>query len=456
MQLIKLNLIVAVVSIVFSFYVLNFLFEKEDALLLNRRASHVMHCAKVSGVRLLSLSESLAGHSILVAEPLGAGEASHKVMRFFTTNIQNPSLMEYNQNKNNGKGFYGESAIIKTLLLRASRTSKGGVARILHLCSATSCVGPYLTQYHSEVVRHSSKESITVYALIYGDAVLGHGIEKDLADLGVHVPVYESTVTEESAMPLYGNLSDRFSKIVTKCTLVYNTCEYEVYEKNNNTPFLHVPVIPLNKVVFGKLPLSGIQFDMVHIDVNSDNSLASVIFLRGLLSLSSHPKHIFLTVYPSLFTDELVHLVTTFREEAGYNVLLINGRCSLAGNNSAVSSSKTLSELLQRESPQIFSRVNLHSYTAEPLCVFLLSRVFSNLTQLLDEVGSVKQEEVLESFIFDFPSDVSPIVKTSEVSGFWVVMKYLLFAVPIAVVGVLLWSLFRGRWRSRYSRINHR
>ncbi|EAN98200.1 hypothetical protein, conserved [Trypanosoma cruzi] len=444
-QVVKRNLVVAVLALVFSFVAVDLYLASEDVRLSAEPAPRVSELARSSGVRLAMLPSPLNEVTLLVAKPFGAADVSHKLARFFTKNVK-PAASEENTRALN---FRSESEIMKELLSSAS-ANMGDEAKVLHLCSANSCVGPYLSQLHAKRAKQSLGRLIKVYALVYGDFFVGRGVENDLQNLGVLISTVDYPSKAESAMPLIGVIDEKKPNIAADaiCSVIENSCQYRIWDKGTQ-PQIPVSLIPFSSVSFGNSPLLRTRFDVVHIDVNWDEALASICFLRGVLSSSFRPSHIYLAVYASPLLEDTLLLVNTLREQAHYHVFLAGGRCMAAHGASDVLSHEKLSKLLRFESPQLPSKLNSRGYAMEPLCMLFLSQSLESLPQLLQRVMPIDGAHAMANFIFEFSSGSGPVVTDSESIGVWSALNYLMLAVPFVVAGLLIWSFVRGQCRLR-------
>ncbi|RNE96575.1 uncharacterized protein Tco025E_09704 [Trypanosoma conorhini] len=445
MQVVRWNLVVSVLALGISFVAVNVYLTAEHKLSFEEPEARVPYFARASGVHLVTLPSPLNDLTLLAANPFGAADVAHKMMRFFTKNVTTAC----SGGKNGSTGFRSESVIMAELLSSAP-ASPGGVAKLLHLCSANSCVGPYLSQLHVRRAKKVLGRSIDVHALVYGDALVGRTVEGDLAKRGVLIPTHNYLPIGESAMPLQGVISEANSTntVEATCLVKENRCQYRIWDKDT-PPQLSAQLLPFHLVSFGNLPLSKTLFDVVHIDVNSDETLAVICFLRGVLASVSRPAHIYLAVYPSTLLEHLLILVDDLREKAHYNVSLTGGRCLASCATSAVSSVEPLRKLLRVESPQTLSRPNLRGYAMEPLCMLFLSQVFDSLPQLMKHASPIEKERAMATFLFESQAGSGPTVAKPDTSGMWGVLNYLLLAVPFVVVGLLIWGLVRGQYRLR-------
>ncbi|EKF27710.1 hypothetical protein MOQ_008556 [Trypanosoma cruzi marinkellei] len=444
-QVVKRNLVVALLALVISFVTVNVYLSSEDVRSSAEPAPRVSELARSSGVRLAALPSPLNEVTLLVAQPFGVADVSHKVARFFTKNVKPVASEE----KTGALNFRSESEIMKELLSSASATM-GEEAKVLHLCSANSCVGPYLSQLHAKRAKQSLGRSIKVYALVYGDFFVGRGVAIDLQSLGVVTSTVNYPSKAESAMPLIGVIDEKNSTIVADaiCSVVENSCQYRIWDKGTQ-PQIPVSLIPFSAVSFGNLPLLRTRFDVVHIDVNWDEALAVICFLRGVLSSSFRPSHVYLALYASPLLEDILLLVNTLREQAHYHVFLAGGRCMATYGTSDVFSHEKLSKLLRFESFQIPSKLNSRGYAMEPLCMLFLSQSLESLPQLLQRVTPIDGAHAISNFIFEFSSSGEPVVTGSESIGVWGALNYVMLAVPFLVAGLLIWGFLRGQCRLR-------
>ncbi|KEG05981.1 hypothetical protein DQ04_16841010 [Trypanosoma grayi] len=446
-QVVMVNLVVATITIAVSFVVMRNYIDQELLLSFRDPVRHLPRFATASGIRLASLPGFLNATSVVVALPFGVADASYKMMRFFTKDVRPPSA----ERSKHVEGFRSESVILKHLL-GAGQSARRGSTQILHLCSAASCIGPYLTHLCAES-QEDHEPSISVHALLYGDAVVGNVVGNDLRGLRVRTADLDRSTVVESAMPLHGIVSKSIleNEVRARCTIANNSCRY-VANEGDNAELSLVPVLSFNRVTFSNMKLSSILFDVVHIDVSPSEALASITYLNGVLSSSSRPTHILLTVYPSPFLEELLDLVNALRGKAAYNVFLSGGRCLAVANVSVLSSVKWLRDLVHDEGFGVLSDVNMRSYFAEPLCVVFLSYVFDSLPNLLGQVVPVPRTNAMEDFVFGRSG--SAVGSNESPSDGRSVMNWLLFIVPVIVAGLLIWGFARGRRRLRSSHVS--
>ncbi|ESL12190.1 hypothetical protein TRSC58_00046 [Trypanosoma rangeli SC58] len=442
-QVVRWNLIVSIIALVSSFVTVSVYLTAENGYSFEKPAARVSYFARVSGVHLVTLPSPLNDLTVLAARPFGAADVAHKVMRFFTKNVKSAR----SDGKNASTEFRSESAIMKELLSSAP-ASPGGAAKVLHLCSASSCIGPYLSQLHVKRAKQVLGRSIGVYALVYGDATVGRIVERDLAKFSVLIPTYNYSFRGESAMPLQGVISETnsTSTVDAACSVEKSSCEYRIWDKGTLSQ-IFVPLLPFHSVTFGELRLSTIRFDVVHIDVNSDETLAVICFLRGLLASSLRPSHIHLAIYPSPLLERILILVNTLREKAHYNVLFTGGRCLASCATSSVLSYETLRELLSFDGPHTLSSPNLRGYAMEPLCILFLSQIFDSLPKLLERVLPIDKEHAMRTFVFESQAGSSHVAANPASGGVWGTSNYLVLVLPFVVVGLLICGIARGqRW----------
>ncbi|RNF08910.1 hypothetical protein TraAM80_02455 [Trypanosoma rangeli] len=445
-QVIRWNLIVSIIALVSSFVTVSVYLTAENGYSLEKPAARVPYFARVSGVHLVTLPSPLNDLTVLAARPFGAADVAHKVMRFFTKNVK-PVRSD---GENAATEFRSESAIMKELLSSAPAIP-GGAAKVLHLCSASSCIGPYLSQLHVKRANQVLGRSIGVYALVYGDATVGRTIERDLKKIGVLIPTYNNySFRGESAMPLQGVIGEMNSTntVDAACSVKENSCQYRIRD-NGTLSQISVPLLPFHSVSFGELRLSTILFDVVHIDVSSDETPAAICLLGGLLASSLRPSHIHLVIYPSPFLERILISVNTLREKAHYNVFFTGGRCLASSTTSSVLSYESLRELLNFDSSQTLSRPNLRGYAMEPLCILFLSQIFDSLPKLLEHVLPTDKEHAMRTFVFEPQAGGRHVAANPESSGVWGASNYLVLVVPFVVVGLLIWGLSRGKCRLR-------
>ncbi|CBH15580.1 hypothetical protein, conserved [Trypanosoma brucei gambiense DAL972] len=448
------NFIMSISTIIVTFYLTQGHLQVGQRRLLDDISPRLSEAARKIGMLEVELPYPFNHVSAVVASPTGIADAGHKVMRFFGTNLRSNIITE----KVNGEaanllatGFSSESTILAHLL---SPKADGplGIMGILHLCSATSCMAPYFTQQYATVtVRPSGNYRLLVGALVYGDVFLGSVVENDLAALDVVLPRASRGREATGAMPLHGVVGGSYAgkSVTVKCSVSINSCQYEFRDDDTDASHPSVTVVHLDDVKLGEAELPVMGFRVVHIDLNSEEQLAIVTYLTGLLHVSARPEHIIVTLYPSPFLEETITAVDVLRVSVPYNVFIEGGRCRLTTNSSTVPSAEVLRLVLRRAGTSASSALNTRSYAAEPLCVLVLSKSITSLSQLLEHVAPTKQEDVMKTFLgtsLDQGSHrgVPCRGKHSKPNAFkWI----LLITVPLLVAGLLACGMLYGRRR---------
>ncbi|KAG8338906.1 hypothetical protein ERJ75_000963700 [Trypanosoma vivax] len=435
-QVVFTNLIVSIVSILFGFIGARHQFQREQHDGLNSPNYHLSRIAVSQGIQEVSLPPPYEHLPVLTVEPTGLIDTGFKMVRFFTQKVQSPVHEKLNVSFIDG--FRSQSVILSSLL----RSKSGGKAKktsALFLCSAASCLLPFLTQYHS---MHTGGD-VSVSALVYGDAVIGSVVQRSLAHIGVLTQAYVTQETAIDVMPLHGALPKTIAgeHVGAYCSISSNTCQYIVGNDQNMSTAVRAPLIPLNEVEFLGSPLSQIENEVVHIDVSSDETLAAVTYLTGILRGASLPHHIFITVYPSALLWMLMEAIDILKRRSFYSVMSTGSKCVMYASSSTVSARVRLWDVSSYS-----TRVNARSYAAEPLCELLLSRHIRSPSHLFDCVAPIEPDLALVSFLGPGGHANRRQMVIKNENERWYASRMLLFVVvPLFLLTLLVFGIIRKR-----------
>ncbi|AIO02248.1 hypothetical protein LPMP_351110 [Leishmania panamensis] len=253
---------------------------------------------------------------------------------------------------------------------------------VLHLCSALSCVTPYVAQQWSDRIATASLRThrtayrattfgsrtrpITNFALVFGEASESLAAMRELAEHRVLTPQFPPTrLKHRPAMPLVGRLdyadlqalcssckqcSYRSSvKHAQLATVLKTQAEQLPTEDSRRRLFKEwvrhndsysgtstwgtVEVVPFAFVVFeDSYTLHDFSPDLVHVDVGSGDSVAALAYLKALVSATGvpeplQPRNLLVSLFASEWVNDIVDTLLQLQVGQHYHAIPLHNSC---------------------------------------------------------------------------------------------------------------------------------
>ncbi|GET93174.1 hypothetical protein, conserved [Leishmania tarentolae] len=315
---------------------------------------------------------------------------------------------------------------------------------VLHLCSAVSCVTPYIAQQWADraaaallLLNKSDNGSSIVgprarpvanVALVFGEASESLAVMRELGEHRVSTPQMSLAHSyHQPAMLLVGKLS--YADLQASCSSL-KLCRYR-------SPFKHtqigtrlkaraeqlpseaarkrllkewvrrndahsatsvwgaVDVLPFDVVGFDKPNTPyGFPPDLVHVEVGSSDSVAALAYLDALASATATPepplpRNLIVSLFASEWVNSIVEKLLLLERGMGYSAIPLYDSCVGLERNSTPrerwSVSRVRSWMDQHGLEETYRSASLEwSRAAEiPLCIVVLSREFGTRDELL-------------------------------------------------------------------------
>ncbi|AYU83459.1 hypothetical protein LdCL_360016500 [Leishmania donovani] len=333
---------------------------------------------------------------------------------------------------------------------------------VLHLCSALSCVTPYVAQQWSDraaaalLLANKTKDGATAdrsrarpvanFALVFGEASESLAVMRELGEhrvLTAQIPVAHSD-HPQSAMPLVGKLE--LADLQASCSSL-KQCSYRSPVKHAQLETLlkaqaqqlpaeasrkrlfkewvrrndshsgglawgAVDVLPFTFVTFGKSnTLHGFPLDLVHVDVGSGDSVAALAYLDALASDTAmtenlKPRNLLVSVFASEWVNAIVETLLLLEVGQRYSAIPLHDSCVGLERHFTPRQRWSLSHMLSWMGKQALEGTYLspsleRSRAAQiPLCTVLLSRQVNTLDELL---------QMASKAIDSYPPAASPV-----------------------------------------------
>lgn len=316
---------------------------------------------------------------------------------------------------------------------------------VLHLCSALSCVTPYVAQQWSDraaaallLTKKTNDDATTVrsrarpvtnFALVFGEAGESLAVMQELGEhrvLTAQIPVAHSD-HPQSAMPLVGKLE--LADLQASCSPL-KQCSYRSPVKHAQLATLlkaqaqHLPeeasrkrlfqewmrrndsqsgaltwgtvdVLPFPFVIFGKShTLHDFPLDLVHVDVGSADSVAALAYLEALASATAtaenlRPRNLLVSVFASEWVNAVVETLLLLEVEQRYSAIPLHDSCLGLERNFTPRQRWSLSHMRSwigkhaLEGTYISPSLERSHAAQIPLCTVLLSHQVNTLGELL-------------------------------------------------------------------------
>ncbi|KAG5489252.1 hypothetical protein GH5_00116 [Leishmania sp. Ghana 2012 LV757] len=321
---------------------------------------------------------------------------------------------------------------------------------VLHLCSALACVTPFITQQWSDRAQEASlvgnkttdpattvgapARPVTNLALVFGEASESLAVMRELEEhrvLTAQIPYTHSN--HLSAMPLIGKLE--FADVEASCSSL-RQCRYRSPVKHahlatvlkaqadqlptedsrkrlfkewlwhnatppESSPWCTVDVFPFAFAVFeGSYTLDDVPLDLVHVDVGSSDSVASLAYLEALASATAKPPHLqprnlLVSIFASEWVNDMVDMLLRLETGQGYRAIPLHKSCigferSFASRERwSMSHMKSWMDKSALEGTYLSPFLDRSRAAQIPLCTVLLSRQVDSLDVLLKMVSNV-------------------------------------------------------------------
>ncbi|KAG5465408.1 hypothetical protein CUR178_00111 [Leishmania enriettii] len=332
---------------------------------------------------------------------------------------------------------------------------------VLHLCSALTCVTPFVTQQWSDRAQAASlvgnrttdpgstvgarARPVTNLALVFGEASVSLAVMRELEEHRVLTAQIPYTHSDHlSAMPLIGKLE--VADVEASCSSL-KQCRYRSPVKHahlatvlkaqadqlpteasrkrlfkewlqhnaippGSSAWCTVDVFPFAFAVFeGSYTLDDVPLDLVHVDVGSSDSVASLAFLEALAFATAKPPHLqprnlLVSIFASEWVNNMVDVLLRLETGHGYRAIPLSKSCigferTFASRERwSMSHMKSWMNKSALEGTYLSPFLNRSRAAQIPLCTVLLSRQADSLDELLKMVSKV---------IGAYPSATSPV-----------------------------------------------
>ncbi|KAG5489983.1 hypothetical protein JKF63_00102 [Porcisia hertigi] len=334
---------------------------------------------------------------------------------------------------------------------------------VLHLCSATSCMTPYVTQQWSDravaaaslLANKSAPRApplgvragpVDSFALVFGESSEALAVMQDLAEQRVSIPQKPLRRTGQlSVAPLVGKLA--YGDLEASCN-TSKQCSYRSPVKHaqlsallevvaarlptaaskkrvfkewlrRNASYLgaqawaSVDVLPFNSVVFtgSQAALHTFPVDLVYVDVDSRDSAATLAYLTALASdtdshVRLHPRNLLVSIFPSEWMNNIVNALTLLEEKQRYCSIPLYKSCMANQADFAPSKRWRISHTNSWMGKDGLEGTYLSPFLERsraaqiPVCTVLLSRQVGTLEELIQMASKV---------IRSYPPDASPM-----------------------------------------------
>ncbi|KAK7201724.1 hypothetical protein NESM_000237800 [Novymonas esmeraldas] len=407
---------------------------------------------------------------------------------------------------------------------------------VLHLCSALTCVSPYLAQEWSDRAaaaaplvrdRHANgthaasrvpAAPVTNFALVYGQTSEALAVMQELAEQRVLTASPSLALeADDPAMPVVGELP--ISDLEASCgerkqcayvspaththlatlleaqaaSLPTDGARRRVFEewrrrnasRSDSAAWADVEVLPASSVVFADAyTLHTFPLDLVHVDVGSGDSVATLAYLVSLASVAAtpvdlRPRNVLVSFYPSEWVRAIVAALLRLETAQHYNTVPLHNAC--LGHEAvhsprsrwSMSHMQSWMDSASLEGTYVSPLLARGRAAQTPLCTVLLSQQVATLDELLrlawketrvapptatpverflyHSLGlSPEDERLLLPLPDDGASGTYAAASKGPVSGgigriAGSLLQYIYFVVPLGVGVVLIRSVCRRR-----------